>query len=255
MKYEFSLSIPVMNAAGSLGFAPDPRSPIDYTQFGAFVTNPVSWQKRSPANPPRFQSFPGGFLLHSGFPNPGFASVLRRYARQWAESPLPIIVHILAEDASRTARMVEKLESFDCVAGIEIGLPPDVQLSLAKDLVHAALGELPLLVRVPWDRAEELIQVLLELELAIFCLGPPRGILPGPNGELFQGRLYGRALLPLALSAVRRIAASGRQIIGAGGVYTKQDVDIMLASGAQAVQIDAALWGSNWWHKSVVGNP
>jgi dihydroorotate dehydrogenase len=57
------------------------------------------------------------------------------------------------------------------------------------------------------------------------------------------------------LSAVRRIAVFGRQIIGAGGVYTKQDVDIMLASGAQAVQIDAALWGSNWWHKSVVDNP
>jgi len=255
MKYELELSTPIMNAAGSLGYAPDLRSPIDYSQFGAFVTNPVSWVKRSPANAPRVQYYPGGFLLHTGFPNPGFNSVLRQYVRQWAESPLPVIVHILAEDAFRTARMVEQLESLEGVAGIEIGLPPDVQPSHAKELVLAAQGELPVLVRVPWEGAEELIQVLEEVELSSVSLSPPRGVLPGPQGELLQGRLYGRALLPMVLSTVRRIAALGAQIIGAGGVYTRGDADAMLAAGAKAVQIDAALWGSTWWHKSVVQSP
>lgn len=255
MKYELELSTPIMNAAGSLGFAPDIRSPIDFSQFGAFVTNPVSWSKRSPANTPRFHDYPGGFLLHTGLPNPGFNTVLRRYVRQWAESPLPVIVHILAEDVSRTARMVEQLESFEGVAGIEIGLPPDVQPSHAKELVLSALGEFPVLVRVPWEGAEELIKVLTEFDVSLFSLSPPRGVLPDPHGELFQGRLYGRSLLPTALSTVRRIAAQGIQIIGAGGVYTKGDAEVMLAVGAKAVQIDAALWGSNWWHKSVGGSP
>ena len=255
MKYELELSTPIMNAAGSLGYAPDLRSPIDYSQFGAFVTNPVSWTKRSPANAPRFHDFPGGFLLHTGLPNPGFSSVLRHYVRQWAESPLPVIVHILAEDAIRTSRMVEQLEFIEGVAGVEIGLPPDVHPSRAKELVLAALGELPVLVRVPWEGSEELMQALQVLELSLFSLAPPRGVLPGPQGELIQGRLYGRTLFPMALSTVRRITAKGIQIIGSGGVYTKRDVDVMLAVGATAVQVDVALWGSNWWYKSAGGSP
>lgn len=255
MKYELALSTPIMNAAGCLGYAPDLRSQIDYSQFGAFITNPVSWSKRSPANAPRVQYYPGGFLLHTGFPNPGFDSVLRHYVRQWAQSPLPVIVHILAEDVFRTAHMVEQLESLEGVVGIEIGLPPDVHPTDARELALAALGELPVLVRVPWEGAEELIQVLQELELSFFSLSPPRGVLLGPQGELVQGRLYGRALFPMALSIVRRTAALGSKIIGAGGVYTKGDVDAMFAAGAKAVQIDAALWGSTLWHKSAGGSP
>jgi len=254
MKYELALSTPIMNAAGCLGYASDLRSPIDYSQFGAFITNPVSWSKRSPANAPRVQRYPGGFLLHTGYPNPGFKTVIKEYTKKWAQSPVPVIVHILAEDVFRTAHMVEQLESLDGVVGIEIGLPPDVHPTDARKLALAALGELPVLVRVPWEGAEKLIQDLEELDLTAFSLSPPRGVLPGSQGELVQGHLYGRALLPMALSIVRRTAALGSQIIGAGGVYTKEDADAMLAVGAKAVQIDTALWGSTWWHKSAGGS-
>ena len=49
---DLPLTGPLMNAAGTLGFAPDPRQP--HSDFlDAFVTNPVSLRPRTPANGPR----------------------------------------------------------------------------------------------------------------------------------------------------------------------------------------------------------
>ncbi len=42
MKRDLYFSKPLMNAAGSLGFAPDSRAGISLDEFGAFVTNPFS---------------------------------------------------------------------------------------------------------------------------------------------------------------------------------------------------------------------
>ena len=73
-KYDLEISPPLMNAAGSLGFAPEPSGLVDYSRLGAFVTNPISLRKRTPANSRACLSYPGGLLLHSGYPNPGFQS-------------------------------------------------------------------------------------------------------------------------------------------------------------------------------------
>ena len=73
-KSELLLNTPIMNAAGCLGFAPDTHGPTDLSQLGAFITNPISLLARSPAHGPRFLSFPGGFMLHTGYPNPGLGA-------------------------------------------------------------------------------------------------------------------------------------------------------------------------------------
>src|SRR5512147_1080331 len=94
-KYGLHFSTPLMNAAGSLGFAPDPYGPTELEQLGVFVTNPVSLAPRSPAHGERVLSYPGGFLLHTGYPNPGLKNVIRRYAAGWSRSSLPVWVHLL----------------------------------------------------------------------------------------------------------------------------------------------------------------
>ena len=70
----------LMNAAGTLGFAPDPKGPVELSQLGAFVTNPVSRGARTPARGKRFSPYPGGFVLHSGLPNPGLNAVIQKQA-------------------------------------------------------------------------------------------------------------------------------------------------------------------------------
>jgi dihydroorotate dehydrogenase (NAD+) catalytic subunit len=176
-KYDLEISPPLMNAAGSLGFVPESSGPVDLAQLGAFITNPISLQKRTPARRRTCQPYPGGYLLHSGYPNPGLRAAIRRYAARWARSPIPIIVHLLAENIEGVSRMVPLLEELEGVMGIELGLPPAVDLQSAQELVQAALGELPLIVRLPVEKAGMYAQSLANSQITAISLGPPRGAL------------------------------------------------------------------------------
>jgi dihydroorotate dehydrogenase (NAD+) catalytic subunit len=251
MKFDLSFDPPWMNAAGSLGFAPDRHGPVDLSRLGAFVTNPTSLEPRSPAHGRRYLAYPGGFLLHTGYPNPGLRAVIRRYAEQWGRSPIPVVVHLLCQRAEEAALAVQRLEGLPGVAGIELGLAPEVEVQEAAALVQAAAGELPLILRLPLERAIELVTWLKERSavadnIAAFSLGPPRGLLPTPDSGLARGRLYGPAVFPLALRAIKGLSALGVTVIGGGGVYRMEQAEAMRAAGAAAIQLDAVLWRDGW---------
>jgi dihydroorotate dehydrogenase (NAD+) catalytic subunit len=244
-KYGLHFSTPLMNAAGSLGFAPDPYGPTKLEGLGAFVTNPVSLEPRSPAHGERVLSYPGGFLLHTGYPNPGLKNVIRRHAAGWSRSWLPVWVHLLPGTIEETGEMIRRLERVEGVAGVELGLPPEVDAEAARRFLQAAAGELTVVARVPFERAAELAEALTkpgEDGAAAISLAPPRGALPGLDGSPIHGRLYGPAVFPQALAAVQSITSRGAKVIAAGGVYRPQDVQAMLAAGAIAVQLDSVLW-------------
>lgn len=241
-KYDLPLDKPLMNAAGTLGFAPDPRGPIDLTTLGAFVTNPVSFRARTPAQSTRMLSYPGGFLMHTGHPNRGIEAVIQRNKTSWARSPIPVVVHILAQGVGEVAEMVQRLENLEGVMGVEIGLSHEVDANTAALYIQAATGELPLVARLPMERARELIYALAGLEVAGVSLGPPRGALLNPQGEIIHGRLYGPAVFPQALATVKAITQVGVPVIGAGGIYNPQDIEAMQDAGAMAVQLDTILW-------------
>ncbi|MEN8173766.1 MAG: hypothetical protein ABFS03_12925, partial [Chloroflexota bacterium] len=118
-KFDLRIDPPVVNAAGTLGFAPKKHAP----SLGAFLTNPISLYARKPAQGTRFLPYPSGFLLHTGFPNPGIKRVIRSYGRAWAAAKVPIIVHLLAQDSVEITEMVARLEQVEGIAGVEIGLP------------------------------------------------------------------------------------------------------------------------------------
>lgn len=275
-KQDLYLSKPLLNAAGSLGFAPNPHGTLDLEPFGAFVTNPISRLPRSPAEGRTCCAYPGGFLLHTGWPNPGLRAVLRLQAPRWADAPLPIIVHLLAENPPEVAEMVRALEGLENVLAIELGIPPQASREQVAALVRAARGELPVIACLPFERAVELVQVVVQDAPGVtaISLAAPRGVLPlgevaasknatrFPSGGFVSGRLYGPAVFPLALAAVAALAApmaaakaatlvavidnppakTDLKIIAGGGVYSRADVQAMLAAGAAAVQIDSALW-------------
>lgn len=246
MKRDLYFSKPLMNAAGSLGFAPDSRAGIPLDRFGAFVTNPLSWRPRLPAAKPEVIEYPGGFLMHSGLPNPGFNAVIKKHASRWERSELPVIVHLMADRPEETQRMVRNLESHENVMAAELGFAPLLADDIILLTLEMCLGELPLIFSLPTEQVLSLGPRLIQEGAQAVSISAPRGALPETRGkgigEMITGRIYGPSLFPRALETVSSAAKLGLAIIGAGGVWSTENAEAMLAAGALAVQVDAALW-------------
>ncbi len=236
----------LMNAAGMLGFAPSLKGPVSPGELGAFVTNPISLTARTPAAGTRLVSYPGGLLLHTGLPNPGLDEILRQYSRRWARQRVPVIVHLVGEEPYTIARLAARLENKPGVSAFELGLPPGVEAGRAVELIQAAVGETPLVVRLSLDQVQALAEAVLGAGASALSLGPPRGALPIPGGGLVSGRLYGPGLFPQALEAVRFLSRFSTMVIGGCGVFHPSQVDAMLQAGAAAVQLDLVLWRGPW---------
>jgi dihydroorotate dehydrogenase (NAD+) catalytic subunit len=272
-KRDLTFRTPMMNAAGALGFAPEARAAVKWDDFGAFVTNPLSLRPRAPVANPEMVAYPGGFLLHTGLPNPGFFAVLKKNAPRWADSKLPIIVNLMADRPEETAQMVQKLEGLENIAAIELGFAPQLADDIIVMALEMSLGELPVIVSLPWEQVLSLGPRLIQAGAIALSLAAPRGALPSldlsPSGAplwghrhipstennvetqsgdggsqrgVITGRLYGPALFPQALGLVRDTARLGLPIIGSGGIYSQENIDAMLTAGALAVQVDSLLW-------------
>ncbi|HKJ26085.1 MAG TPA: hypothetical protein VJ965_00480, partial [Anaerolineales bacterium] len=184
---------PLMNVAGTLGFSPDRRKPLDWAKFGAFITNPISLQRRRPANSTRWRvdagMGPGTALVHTGHPNPGLSKCLRQFAPIWAQADLPVIVHLLADRPAEIRKAVTRLEVLENVIAVELGFPEQISAGELQEVVAASLGELPVLVSLPFIRAVELAPTAQEIGAVAVTLSPPRGQVPNQNGGFDQGRL------------------------------------------------------------------
>ncbi len=234
---------PLMNAAGMLGFSPDPRAPVAWEELGAFVTNPISLRPRLPAAKPAAVDYPGGFLLHTGLPNPGLPAVIKKDSARWARSALPVIVHLMADRPEETARMVQMLERQENVMAVELGFAP----LLSDDIIYVALemclGELPLVVSLAAEQVVRIGARVMQAGAAAISVSTPRGALATVDGgPLTMGRLYGPSLFPQALELVHTAAKMGLPVIGAGGIWKRDQAEAMIQAGAFAVQIDAQLW-------------
>jgi len=244
----------LINAAGMLGFAPDLRAPIPcfpsggWDDFGAFVTNPISQRPRALSSNGQVIEYPGGLLLHTGLPNPGFSGAVKQYSRRWAFSPLPVIVHLMVDRPEETARMVRNLESLENILAVELGFAPRTAAEMILMTVEMCQGELPLIVQLPFAQMPGLGSQLIQRGAAALSFAAPRGCLPGArgaegkDGQLTGGRLYGPGLFPQSLDLLRSLARLGLPVIAGVGVYHQQQALEMLAAGALAVQLDTVLW-------------
>ena len=244
-KIGLTLNSPLIAGGGAFGFADEYASLIDFSKFGAFITNPITFRPRSPAEGDRVVPFPGGTLVHTGLPNAGLSAAVRECERKWAKQGCPVVVHVAATTPAEVAACVERLEGVQAVAGIEVGFRDDESLAEAELMLREAVqrARQPIILSLPHARASAFARMAEKVGAqAITVTAPPRGTLR-VNGEWVSGRLYGPALLPTALSLVREIKKQiALPIIGAGGVHSKTDVEAMLEAGATAVMVDSAAW-------------
>ncbi len=276
-KTGLTLANPVMPAAGCFGFGTEYSRLIEVERLGAVVVGPVTARPRQGANPPRILPLPsceggavyardlaeartrdsaaGGILLHTGLANPGVTAVIRRYARAWARSPVPVIVHVAGAHPAEVVECCQKLSSVEAVAAIELGLPDDngssaglagvLDDTIALTRAARRATSLPLIVRLPLVSASALCEAAVGAGAdALTIAAPPRGtVWHAPTNRFIAGRLYGRFVLPLALRALHQVAELAPvPLIGCGGIHTTEDGLAFLRAGAVAVQIGGALW-------------
>jgi dihydroorotate dehydrogenase (NAD+) catalytic subunit len=242
-KRDLMIDPPLINAAGSLGYSDEARRLIDLSRLGAFITNPISLRPRKPANGPRWLSFVGGFLLHTGHPNPGLPEVVRRHRKRWATTPCPVIVHVLTRLPHEAGQIAERLEEVEGVSGIELNLSEASPMEAEALVSSAAESHIPILAHLPIGVDEQIALAAIQAGAVALTLGPPRGTMQTPEGGLINGRMYGQSIFPLALqSLIRLVDCLDHPVLGGGGIYTREHVDIMIAAGAAGVQLDACLW-------------
>lgn len=244
-KRDLALAQPLVNASGALGFVPDPRGMPALAHLGAFITNPISLSPRKPAANRAYLPFLGGFLLHTGLPNPGIHQSIRLYRRRWATAALPIIVHVLVEAPASLSEMVRKLEGLENVLALELGLPPACAPTALSVIMAAGVGELALIPCLSPEQVPLLLETLKDLQPTMVHLVEPRGALPGPDGEIVSGRLYGPAIFPIMLKAAQALVAAGLQVIANGGVSDRWQVDALMNIGVTAVGLGSVLWGGD----------
>ena len=148
----------------------------------------------------------------------------------------------------------------------ELGFAPLLAIDIIRLTLEMALGELPLVFSLPVEQVLSLGPRLIQEGAQAISISAPRGALPltprlalgrasqstTEPGELITGRLYGPSLFPQTLETVYAAAKLGLPIIGAGGVWNKENAHSMLSAGALAVQVDAALWGFDWQNQSSI---
>lgn len=236
---------PFVNAAGMLGFAPDLHSMPFLELLGAFITHPISRKPRQPAGNRCCLPFPGGFLLHTGLPNPGISRAISHYKNSWAGAPLPVIAHLMVESPDTLAEIIRKLEGLENLMAVELGLPPDCEPALLPDILAAAAGELPAILCLSPEQLPLLLQPLAELQPAALHLTAPRGTLPDAAGNWVTGRLYGPAVFPLMLKVARLLVETGLPVIAGEGIYEKRYLNSFSEGELLAFSVGTALWGIN----------
>jgi dihydroorotate dehydrogenase len=157
-------------------------------------------------------------------------------------------VSLAVEAEPLSAAERQRLEGVEGVMGIEVGLPPEVDHDLVSEMSRAAIGELPVILRLPLEvvmgdqRRSRALEAVGKSGVSAISLAPPRGAIRIEDGSTVTGRLYGPAQLPLVLAAVRSLAGLDLPVIAAGGAYSDVDVETLLAAGTMAVQLDTVLW-------------
>jgi len=272
-KHSLIIESPVMPAAGCFGYGKEyapltevvkatpaagkkegepepPKDLIEIRKLGAVVTNPVTYKPRRMARGTSVVALSGGLLLHTGMPNPGIKKVIKDYGQTWSRLPVPVIVHIMGTippDVRRCARM---LADVPVVQGIELGIHDLATIAEMETLIETVTEttQLPLLVRVPLDRAAELAPAVARSQAGAIVVGaPPRGLARDPiSGKILSGRLYGPLVKPIALRAVSQVVQlvekEGLPVIGGGGIHSAQDARDFIDVGARAVQLDSLIW-------------
>src|SRR5919205_3464141 len=113
------LRSPLLVASGTFGFGFDAPL-VDRQALGAIVTKGTTRLPREGNAPVRIAETPSGMLNSIGLQNPGVDQVVRKFAPEWSEWDLPVIVNVAGTSVDDYVAVVRRLEGVRGIAGIEL---------------------------------------------------------------------------------------------------------------------------------------
>lgn len=246
-KMGLPLPNPVMLAAGVLGYGELSLRGLDPAMLGGVVVGPVTRRSSAGQAGQRMAEGLGGAVLNSGGQNRGVSAVVRKLAHHWPRLGCPVILHIGDTHPNAAAATAEKLAGVDGLMGLEVGIPHGAYDEEAWALIQAVVRrtDLPVLARLPLDRAADLASAVVEAGASALVMGqPPRGQLPATDGSPVVGALHGPLIFPLMLAALGEVGRLnlGVPLVACGGIHTPAQARHALTAGAIALQIDSAAW-------------
>jgi dihydroorotate dehydrogenase (NAD+) catalytic subunit len=244
---------PILLGAGAIGYGEAVPRGLDLTQVGAAVVGPVLSASRGGTQPPRLAHANGGIVLDTGLQNRGVNNAIQQYGKLWEKLGCPVIVQVVESHPATLAKIAGKLSQLSGVQGVEL-LPADpageldgARLATLVRTVDRAC-ELPVWVKLPLAKATTLAPAACEAGAVGLVVGqPPTGTaLRTANAATYPitGGMYGPFVFPQMLQVFLQIAGQHlpAALIACGGIHTLDQVQQALAAGAQAVQIDSAVW-------------
>jgi len=242
---------PIWLAGGAAGYGEAAPKGLDFSLLGGVVIGPLLGGSRGGAPLPRLAHVSGGIVFDTGLQNRGVASAIKQYGRLWSRLGCPVVAQLADTHPATLDKVVVKLSESEGLSGFELLVPPDADANLVTTLVRAAArrSDLPLWVKLPLATAPDLAKVAVDAGAAGIVVGqamPGAAIRTQSDGEthIVRGALLGPLAFPPMLEVLIRVTALKLPIalLACGGIHTIDQVNQALAAGAQAVQIDSAVW-------------
>ncbi|HEY7283093.1 MAG TPA: tRNA-dihydrouridine synthase [Actinomycetota bacterium] len=262
---DLRLPTPVMVAAGCYG--PELAHLTDVRTLGGIVSRSVTLHPHRGSGTPRWTETPSGLLSTTGLQNDGLDTFLERDLPPLVRTRAPVFVSVAGFSVEEYMQMAIALEAIaDALAGIEVNAccpskdrdgswfadTPDGAAEVVGAV--ARLTHLPVFAKLSASVGDVAAVatgavragargVTLTHSLPALAVDPETWM---PRLAAGEGGLSGPAIRPIALQAVRRVAAAMPEtpVIGVGGITTPGDAVEFLLAGAWAVQVGTALFAN-----------
>ncbi len=257
-KLGLSVVNPILLAGGSIGYGEAVHKGLDLAQMGAVVVGPILLNSRMGAAAPRLAATNGGFVLETGLQNRGITTVLKHFTKLWPRLGCPVIAQIADSQPSALTKVAAQLTSNEQLSGLELLLPRNATPELTNTLLRIVIqsSDLPVWAKLPLGRAVALAPHAVAAGAVGLVIGQPLlgsalheapaqpTLSEGPAPTMVTGPLFGPLAFAPMLSTLLAVAKLSLPcaLIACGGIHTWDHVQQALQAGAQALQLDSAIW-------------
>ncbi len=255
------LKNPVMTASGTFGYAREYDHYLDLNRLGGIIVKGLSLDPSRGNPPPRIVETECGMLNAIGLENVGLDAFVRDKLPFLETLETPTLANIYGKTVDEYARLAERVDALDGVAGIEVNIScPNVKEGgvafgsdpkLARDVVRAVRARTGkhLMVKLS-PNVTDIAQMAKVAEAAgadaLSAINTITGMavdLTTRRSKLANvtGGLSGPAIKPVALRMVWQVAqAVNIPVVGVGGIMSAADALEFIMVGATAVQVGTA---------------